>query len=86
MASVLGTALLGIITLARTGSLLFYHTPLAASPNIAPLSYRSDIAPLLALLLLILGMTVGANTVFNQAQVTAKQLLEPQYYIHAVLR
>lgn len=86
MASVLATALLGLIALARTGSLLFYHTPLAASPKVAPLHFRADLAPLFALLLLILGMTVGANAVFNQAQITAQQLLEPQHYIHAVLR
>lgn len=86
MASILGTALLGIIVLARTGSLLFYHTPLAASPNIDPLNTRGDLAPFLGLLLLIFGMTVGANSVFNQAQATAKQLLEPQQYVQAVLR
>lgn len=85
MGSVLIAALLGIIALARTGSLLFFHVEPITAPNPPKLSMRTDLAPLIGLLLLLLGLTIGAGPVLDQARAIAGQLLEPQQYIQAVL-
>ncbi|MFN3545213.1 MAG: monovalent cation/H+ antiporter subunit D [Thiobacillus sp.] len=80
---VLATGLIGVIALARSGSLLFYrtHTPhgeLAAPTNAA-------LAPVVGLLALVVGLVVAAGPVSNFTAATAAQLTAPQTYIDAVL-
>jgi multicomponent K+:H+ antiporter subunit D len=88
MSVVLGGALLGMIALARSGSLLFYQVdPEAAQAPETSLSRTLvEIAPLIGLLALVVGLTVSAGPVFEQAHAIAEQMLEPQRYIQAVLR
>ena len=85
MGSVLIAALLGIIALARTGSLLFFHVEPITAPSAPRLSMRTDLAPLIGLLLLVFGLTIGAGPVLDQSRAIAGQLVEPQHYIQAVL-
>jgi len=86
MGTVLAGGLLGLIALARTGSLLFYRVlpseARAAEPW--PALVRETL-PIIGLLLLGLGLTVGAGPALDQARAIAAQMLEPQAYIQAVL-
>ncbi|HAS51224.1 MAG TPA: monovalent cation/H+ antiporter subunit D, partial [Gammaproteobacteria bacterium] len=85
MGAVLIAALLSLIALARTGSLLFYHVDTEAA-NEAPASCTwADSAPVVGLLLLLLGLTVGSGSVLDLAQDIADQLGQPQLYIQAVM-
>ncbi len=85
MGAVLIAALLSLIALTRTGSLLFYHVD-AEAVNEAPASCTwADSAPVVGLLLLLLGLTVGSGSVLDLAQDIADQLGQPQRYIHAVM-
>ena len=85
MGAVLIAGLLGLIALARTGSLLFYR----ADPNLevpgTPSNGIGELVPIIGLLLLVLGLTVGAGPLFDQARASAEQMLQPQLYIQAVL-
>ncbi|MCB1778050.1 MAG: monovalent cation/H+ antiporter subunit D, partial [Candidatus Competibacteraceae bacterium] len=87
MSVVLGGALLSMIALARSGSLLFY--PVDPEVDRAPETSLSrtlvEIAPVIGLLALVVGLTVGAGPIFEQAHAIAEQMLEPQRYIQAVL-
>lgn len=85
MGSVLCCALLGLIALARSGSLLFYHVQPFNNAVMPRHLSTVDFLPVAGLLMLILGITIGAGWLFNQAHATALQLLEPQNYIRAVL-
>ena len=87
MGTVLAVGLLGLIALARTGSLLFYRaTPLETDAAEAwPVLVR-EMVPLIGLLLLGLGLTVGAGPMLEQARAIADQMLQPQAYIQAVLK
>jgi multicomponent K+:H+ antiporter subunit D len=81
---VLVTGLVGLIALARSGSLLFYrthssHDPAAQTPTNAAL------APVVGLLLLVAGLVIWAGPLSDYASATAAQLLQPQLYIGAVL-
>jgi multicomponent K+:H+ antiporter subunit D len=80
---VLVTGLVGVIALARSGSLLFYRTHAAAGPLTAPRA--ADWLPAAGLLLLGLGLAIGAGPLSQYATATAAQLLNPQDYIDAVL-
>ncbi len=84
MALVLLGGLLGLIALARGGSLLFFNTPRAAAASPKP-DVTAPLAPLLGLLLLTLCLTVAAGPLHAMAIATADQLLHPSFYIHAVL-
>lgn len=83
---VLGAGLLGILALARTGRLLFYDVTPPAEGSIA-LSVRQlwELAPVIALLLLGVVLTIGSGAVFEQTYAIADQLMQPQLYINAVL-
>lgn len=82
---VLATGLMGMIALARSGSLLFYRTHSAPDP--APLTPPTPaaLAPVAGLLLLVIGLTIWAGPLSAYATATAVQLLAPQQYIEAVL-
>lgn len=89
---VLGTALLGIIALARSGSLLFFRAravhATAVSPNRSspPATKASmEFAPIIGLLALAGGLTVWGGPVSDFARATASQLLQPAAYVTAVL-
>jgi len=85
MGVVLAGSLLGLIALARTGSLLFYRTlPDTDVPEASP-ARAGDMVPLIGLLLLGLGLTLGAGPAFDQARAIANQILQPSSYIQAVL-
>ena len=84
-ATVLVTGLLGMVALARSGSLLFYRT--VGVPDAAPLTppTAGALAPVVGLLLLLLGMVVGAGALADYASATADQLTHPRQYIDAGL-
>ncbi len=87
MTLVLLTSLLGLVALARSGSLLFYR-PHAAEDGAAPVTappVAGDAAPVIGLLLLGLGLTIWAGPATDFARATADQLLQADGYIHAVL-
>lgn len=87
MATVLSGGLLALIALARSGSLLFYHTlppdPDATLP-VAP-APRTSLLPVIGLLLLTLALTGAAGPLHALTGAIAEQLLHPQHYIDAVL-
>lgn len=86
MGAALTAGLLGAITLARAGSLLFYRALPAANatePSPAPLQ---ETMAAIGLLLLGAGLTLGAGPAYDQTRAIADQLLQPQHYIEAVLR
>jgi len=92
MGTVLAAALLSIIALARTGSLLFYR-PTAESMEPAPersgsgeQAFLLETAPLIGWLVLVLGLTLAAGPVLDQTRAMAGQMLQPQLYIQAVLK
>jgi multicomponent K+:H+ antiporter subunit D len=82
---VLVAGLVGMIALARSGSLLFYrtHSPHDLASLTAP-SYAA-LAPIAGLLLLVAGLVIWAGPLSAYASATAAQLLQPQQYIEAVL-
>jgi multicomponent K+:H+ antiporter subunit D len=82
----LSGGLLGLIALARSGSLLFFNT-LPASED-APAAPRFDtdaLLPVFGLLALSIGLTLAAGPIHAYAIATAEQLLQPYQYVHAVL-
>jgi multicomponent K+:H+ antiporter subunit D len=85
MGAVLAAGLLGMIALARTGSLLFYRAlPETGVPEALPALARETV-PIIGLLLLGLGLTLGAGPLSDQARAIADQVLQPHTYIQAVL-
>ncbi len=80
---VLATGLLGVVVLARSGSLLFYRTHPA--PDALPAPGVAALAPVAGLLALLVGLTVAAGPVSDYAAATAAQIAAPQTYIDAVL-
>ncbi|MBW8369507.1 MAG: monovalent cation/H+ antiporter subunit D [Thiobacillus sp.] len=82
---VLATGLVGVIVLARSGSLLFYRTHSAHDPASQTAPTVAALAPVAGLLLLVAGMVVWAGPLSDYASATAAQLLAPQQYIEAVL-
>jgi len=86
MTAVLIAGLLGLIALARTGSLLFFRAlspPAKASKPLPALLL--EMAPIIGLLLLILGLTVAGGSIVEQTRAIAAQVLQPQLYINAVM-
>ncbi|MDP2430417.1 MAG: monovalent cation/H+ antiporter subunit D [Pseudomonadota bacterium] len=87
MAVVLLGGLLGMIALARSGSLLFFRSmPLAegeSPPPAAPIAVA--LIPVVGLLLLGLAMTVFAGPLQVHVTNIAEQLSRPYLYVHAVL-
>jgi multicomponent K+:H+ antiporter subunit D len=86
VAIVLTGGLLGLIALARSGSLLFFHT-LPRDEYSAPATLSDPVAllPIFGLLGLGLGLTLAAGPIHAYASATADQLLQPYLYVHAVL-
>ena len=82
-----GAALLvGLLTLLSMAR-LWQHMAWKSTPprgDLAPLSPRV-LAPIAALTILTLGLTVGAGPVFEASTAAAAQLLDPDAYIQAVL-
>ncbi|KXX64723.1 monovalent cation/H+ antiporter subunit D [Marichromatium gracile] len=83
LAVVLTSGLLGIVALARSGSLLLLRAgpgePPAATPG------RAELLPATALLALCIGLTLGAGPLSAFTQATAEQLLVPGHYVETVL-
>jgi multicomponent K+:H+ antiporter subunit D len=82
---VLVSGLVGVIALARSGSLLFYRTHTAHDPASLTPPTNAALAPVAGLLLLIVGLVIWAGPLSDYASATAAQLLQPQHYIDAVL-
>jgi len=82
---VLVTGLVGMIALARSGSLLFYRTHTSHDPAVQTPPTPATLAPVAGLLLLLIGMVIWAGPLSEYATATALQLLQPQQYIGAVL-
>ncbi|MCG6897100.1 MAG: monovalent cation/H+ antiporter subunit D [Thiocapsa sp.] len=82
---ILTAGLLGVVALARTGSLLFYRAeaPPDAPPIVGPNWGR--LMPVIGLLTLCLLLVVGAGVLTDYTRETAGQLLQPGNYIRAVL-
>ena len=81
---VLASGLLGLLALARSGSLLFFRS--AAIPGAVAVGNRPlPLAPAIGLLMLTLLLTFGAGTWLEVTTAIADQLLEPGLYIQAVL-
>jgi multicomponent K+:H+ antiporter subunit D len=86
MAVTLIGGLLGLIALARAGSLLFFHTPPAEEGAPAPPPFDAGaLLPVFGLLALTIGLTLAAGPLHAYASATAEQLLQPYHYVHAVL-
>lgn len=88
IALMLLTSLFAIIALARGGSILFYRAqPTHANqPEYQPgTPVTFELAPMLALFLLCLALSVCAGSVTEFTQATAQQLLQPDAYIRSVL-
>ncbi len=81
---VLTTSLLGVIALARSGSVLFFSTQDRVEPEPSP-GLVSRLLPVTGLLAICVALTIWAQPVLNFAQATADQVLEPQTYVRAVL-
>jgi multicomponent Na+:H+ antiporter subunit D len=80
---VLVVGLLTLVSIARLWDDAFWKT--APRPAVASKPTRSLMVPVAALSLLIVGMTIGAEPLFQLTTRAAGQLLRPQDYIHAVL-
>ncbi len=86
LGTVLAGSLLGLIALARSGSLLFYRArPAEGAPPPRQAGLTAELAPFAGLLLLGVGLTVAAGPLSDYARATADQLLQPYHYVHAVL-
>jgi multicomponent K+:H+ antiporter subunit D len=82
---VLITGLLGVVALARSGSVLFYRTHHPHDPASLTPPGLGALAPVAGLLLLVIGLTIWAGPVSEYATGIAAQLRAPQQYIEAVL-
>ncbi|MBU1664290.1 MAG: monovalent cation/H+ antiporter subunit D, partial [Gammaproteobacteria bacterium] len=87
MAAVLLGGLLGMIALARSGSVLFFRTlPLEEGASSLPvLPVAVALVPVVGLLLLGLLMAVFAGPIQVHVTSIAEQLSQPYLYVHAVL-
>ncbi len=85
-AVVLGTGLLALIALARSGSLVFYRTQsVTRAAASAPVTVAAELAPVTGLLLLVIGLSLAAGPLYEYTQATATQLMQPDRYIQTVL-
>jgi multicomponent Na+:H+ antiporter subunit D len=82
-AVVLVVGLLTLVSIARLWDEAFWKP--APQPAVAPKPARSLMVPVTALSLLIVGMTIGAEPLFQLTTRAAGQLLAPEAYIQAVL-
>ncbi len=83
---VLGSAVLGVITLARSGDILFFQAqPPATAPAGPPATPAMGLSPVLGLLGLGLLLTLWSGAAVEYTQATAAQLVQPGTYTTAVL-
>ena len=83
---VLLTALLGLIVLARAGSMLFLRGAAEEGQEATVIRHvHHEVWPIAGLVLLTLGLTVWAGFFNDRAADAASQLLAPQRYVAAVL-
>ncbi len=82
-AVVLVVGLLTIVSMARLWDEAFWKP--APKPAVAPEPARPLMVPVVALSILIVGMTFGAGPLFELTTRAAGQLLSPQDYVQAVL-
>ncbi len=86
LAMILMASLLGLIALARSGSLLFFRSAaVAGERRPAQTGERRALLPAAALLLLTLGLTLWAGEWLEWTTAIADELLQPRNYIQAVL-
>jgi multicomponent K+:H+ antiporter subunit D len=83
--AVLINALLGLIALARAGSIVFWHTAGADEYPPAPHYPAVDFVPVVGLMACIAGLAIWANPVASYTAAAAQQLLQPAGYIRGVL-
>ena len=83
LAVVLAGGLIGVIVLARSGSLLFYRSQ--ATEGAGPPPTLAALAPVAGLLALTVALTIAAGPVSEAAGDIASQLHAPRLYIDAVL-
>jgi multicomponent K+:H+ antiporter subunit D len=81
---VLASGLLGIVALARSGSMLFFRAD-GGAPSPAAGGGLLALVPPVGLLAACLVLLVWAGPILSFSQATAEQLLRPQDYIRAVL-
>lgn len=92
MGIILVTSLLGLIAVARSGSLLFYSAQpvdvaLASGAGVetSGMSVARELTPIISLLVLCIILVIWAGAIMDFALATADQLLKPSAYIDAVL-
>lgn len=85
MAVILFGSLLGIIALARAGSVLFYRAELVRPSARRAGALSLEVLPVIALLLLCSALVIRGAAVDDYTRATATQLLQPDVYIDAVL-
>ncbi|HPB76811.1 MAG TPA: proton-conducting transporter membrane subunit, partial [Chromatiaceae bacterium] len=86
LAMILMASLLGLIALARSGSLLFFRSAaVAGERRPAQTEEKHALLPAAALLLLTLGLTLWAGEWLEWTTAIADELLQPRNYIQAVL-
>lgn len=95
LGTVLGCGLLGLMAMARSGSLIFYratesgpesvHASESAARPPPPPPSAQGLAPIAVLLALAVALTLWAGPLFDYTRATAEQLLDPAEYIQAVL-
>ncbi|WP_024891558.1 monovalent cation/H+ antiporter subunit D [Luteimonas huabeiensis] len=84
-AAVLGSSLLALIGLTRTGTRLFWRVEVPDLPQPPPPTIRGiEIGATVLLIAYGLAMTVAAEPVLRHAQAIAAQLLAPADYVRAV--
>lgn len=85
---ILFTSLLGLIALARSGSLLFYRAHSSKTPVASEISVTADykeLLPIVGLLIFCVMLVIWGGPVTQFLHLTAEQLLQPSHYIQAVL-
>lgn len=85
--TILATTLLGMIGLARAGSVLFWKSDVASKPPLQ-VGHRlpaAEIAPAATMLVLLAALALFAGPASNFAAAAAQQLFAPATYVEAVL-
>ena len=93
MGIILITSLFTLIAMARGGSMLFYRAQAPHICNIDPstdiqrsgLSVTGELASVICLLILCIGLVIYAGTITEYTTAIASQLLQPEAYIQSVL-
>lgn len=87
MGIILITSLLALIALARSGSLLFFKAQPAKEHSMTTITtpIGHEVIPIIGLLGLCLLLVVSAGPVTGFLQLAAAQLMEPSFYVQAVL-